>query len=528
MTAIRRLLVWGCFSAVLLLHCVLPAAAATIRFQVGNGAGQKMPCRIHLRNQDGEVVKTEDYPFWHDHFVCDGSASVNVPAGGYSWEIERGPEYRRATGKVTLAADETSDVSLQLRRITQLREEGWYSGDLHVHRSAADIRLLLMAEDLDFAPVIDWWNGPAEDAKPVPKTDFRVDGHRIYSIRAGEDEREGGALLYFGLDRPLDLRVQSREIPSPMEFVKQARDLNPSVWIDIEKPFWWDVPTWLASGKMNSIGLANNHMNRSQMYLSEAWGRPRDVRRLPNPRGNGFWTQEIYYHILNAGLRIPPSAGSASGVLKNPVGYNRVYVYTGDGELTRERWFEALSAGRCFVTNGPLLRVRADRHPPGRVLKLPNGGTKSVRLEIHLASRDRLGDVELIYNGRTVSRIACGTATSQQLSAELRLTEPGWFLVRTVADVEKTFRFASTAPWYVESDSKDPRISRRSVRFFLDWIDERIDRIRRNVRDPDQLRAVLEPHEAARLFWLERLQRANADLDDNADSEIEATSELIR
>src|SRR5690606_24056049 len=127
---------------------------------------------------------------------------------------------------------------------------------------------------------------------------------------------------------------------------------NPAVWIDIEKPFWWDVPLWLASGKMDSIGLANNHMCRSQMYESEAWGRPRDTDRLPSPRGNGQWTQEIYYHILNSGIRIPPSAGSASGVLPNPVGYNRVYAHL-DQPFSERAWFEAIRQGRSFVTNGP-------------------------------------------------------------------------------------------------------------------------------------------------------------------------------
>src|SRR5262249_56090126 len=91
---------------------------------------------------------------------------------------------------------------------------------------------------------------------------------------------------------------------------------------DIEKPFWWDVALWLASGKMNSIGLANNHMCRDRMYESEAWGKPRLVERLPAPLGTGYWTQEIYYHVLNAGLRLPPSAGSASGVLPHPLRYN--------------------------------------------------------------------------------------------------------------------------------------------------------------------------------------------------------------
>ena len=107
-------------------------------------------------------------------------------------------------------------------------------------------------------------------------------------------------------------------------------------------------------------------MNRRGMYEDEAWGRPRDTKRLPPPRGNGFWTQEIYYHILNCGLRIPPSAGSASGVLNNPLGYNRMYVQL-DGDLSYPAWWDGLRAGRVFVTNGPLLRVRADGQPPGHV-----------------------------------------------------------------------------------------------------------------------------------------------------------------
>ena len=120
---------------------------------------------------------------------------------------------------------------------------------------------------------------------------------------------------------------------------------------------------------MNSIGLANNHMCRTQMLASEAWGKPRDQQRLPNPQGNGYWTQEIYYHLLNSGVRIPPSAGSASGVLANPVGYNRVYVYCGS-EFTRDSWFAALKKGRAFVTNGPLLQVRTDNQLPGHQFTL--------------------------------------------------------------------------------------------------------------------------------------------------------------
>ena len=500
------------------------AETGTIQFDVYDGQGQPLPCRIHLYDASGEPQKAYGQPFWNDHFVCSGRVSVEVAPGAYSWEVERGPEYSRASGVVAATAGKSETVELTLERIASLRKEGWYSGDLHVHRPVGEIELLMQAEDLDFAPVIEWWNARGGELAETERTEVPFDGNRIYEVRAGEDEREGGALLYFGLKEPLDLTAKSREVPSPMHFVRQARERDEQVWIDIEKPFWWDVPTWLASGEMNSIGLANNHMCRSRMYENEAWGRPRDVSRLPDPVGNGYWTQEIYYHALNAGLRIPPSAGSASGVLPNPVGYNRVYVHLGDDELTRDTWFEALGEGRCFVTNGPLLRVTADAEFPGQVITLPKDRPREIELQISLTSNDPISHVEVIHNGRIVNRIPCTSEVDQSLATTLKVSEPGWFLVRAIADVDSTFRFASTAPWYVEDQRGQRRVSRTSAQFFLDWVDERIERVYKHVTNADDLRAVLETHQNAQAFWQNRVQTANADHDSEDRSDIEATS----
>jgi hypothetical protein len=243
-----------------------------------------------------------------------------------------------------------------------------------------------------------------------------------------------------------------------MHFVGEARNRDGAVWIDIEKPFWWDVPVWLASGQMNSIGVANNHMCRSQMYCDEAWGKPRDAKRLSEPRGNGFWTQEIYYHMLNSGLRLPPSAGSASGVLPNPVGYNRVYVHL-DEPFTCDAWFRGLSHGRCFLTNGPLLLVTADGHDAGAIFKLQSGERRTLRINIQLTSQDPISQLELIHNGEASQIIKCSDELKQQRTLEISVDEPGWFLVRAIADVEETFRFATTAPWFVEVGEVDHRIS---------------------------------------------------------------------
>ncbi len=503
--------------SVVLLMAGIATAQDTHRLQINvdDAAGNPLPCRIHLSDAGGKPIRAPGQPFWRDHFVCDGRVAVDVPAGSYRYEIERGPEHGRQSGSVTVSPDSANELSVNLTRIANLRQSGWYSGDLHVHRPVEEVELLMRAEDLDIAPVITWWNNRNSwKDQPVPaELTRRFDGHRIYNVMAGEDEREGGALLFFGLDRPLDIAGASREFPSPMQFVADAKRRNPDVWIDIEKPFWWDVPLWVASGQMQSIGIANNHMCRSRMLVNEAWGRPRDIERLPDPRGNGFWTQEIYYHLLDAGLRLPPSAGSASGVLPNPVGYNRVYVHLDDDQpFDRSSWFQALSQGRSFVTNGPLLVVRAGGKLPGHRFKIADDKAIPIQLDVTLTSLDRISHIEVVQNGAVTKRVPCGGTSSQAFNVTMNISADGagWFLVRTIAEVDHTFRFASTAPWFVETEAVKHRISRRSAQFFLDWTRQRIGRVQAKVTDPERLRRVLRHHEQAEAYWQQRLTTANA------------------
>jgi hypothetical protein len=357
--------------------------------------------------------------------------------------------------------------------------------------------------------VITWWNKQNlwdNRRRPVDPL-VRLDGNRFYQLMAGEDEREGGALLYFHLKEPLAIASANQEYPSPMKFVEAALLKDDEVWIDIEKPFWWDVPVWLASGKMKSIGLANNHMCRDRMYEDEAWGKPRSADRLPAPLGNAYWTQNIYYHVLNAGLRVPPSAGSASGVLPNPVGYNRVYVHL-DRELTYTDWWIGLRAGRSFVTNGPLLRVSANGELPGHVFAAAAGAATRIDLKAELTTQDPIRFVEIIKNGQVERRVPFEEVVRTHSLGTIEIRESGWFLVRAIAENPKTFRFASTAPFYVEVGDVKQRISKESAQFFLNWTRERMARVK--LVDPRQRREVLAHHLSAEKFWQERVNRANA------------------
>jgi hypothetical protein len=254
--------------------------AITVRDKKG---GQPVPCRIHLKDSSGKPQRAGGLPFWFDHFVSPGKAQVQLNPGKYSIEIERGLEYGRIAEAFEVNAERDLQLDYRTERLVDLTTEGWWSGELHVHRPVETIELLMQAEDLHLAPVITWWNKiNLWDKKQRPGDPLvRFDGNRFYQMMAGEDEREGGALLFFHLMKPLAIGSNDREYPSLMKFVQDAQRIDDKVWIDIEKPFWWDVPLWLATGKMQSIGLANNHMCRDRVYESEAWGKPRSVDRMP-------------------------------------------------------------------------------------------------------------------------------------------------------------------------------------------------------------------------------------------------------
>jgi hypothetical protein len=493
------------------MNGLVRADDGNVQISVVDQSNDLLPCRIHLYDKDGKPQRADDLPFFRDHFVCPGKVRLQLPAGDYRVEIERGPEYEQYANSLTLPKFTLKELSICLERIADLTAKGWYSGDLHVHRAIEDIPLLMQAEDLHVAPVITWWNDRNMwSERQMPKNPlFKIDGDRYYHVMAGEDEREGGALMYFNRSQYLPIAGSTREYPSPMKFINQAHEEG-EVWIDIEKPFWWDVPIWLASKKIDSVGLAHNHMCRSRMYENEAWGRPRNTDRLPAPRGNGFWTQEIYYHILNCGLRIPPSAGSASGVLPNPLGYNRVYVYCGD-EFNYDTWWQGLKAGRSFVTNGPLLMAKANGQLPGYVFASTGEQPVEIELEASLISRDKVTTIEIIRNGKIECTVPT-TSKSQSIDlGKMTFHRSGWFLVRAITDLEHTFRFATTAPYYVEVGASKRLVSRNSAHFFLDWVTERIARVPLKLNDRERLKDVLAHHQEAKEFWQRVAAEANAD-----------------
>ena len=89
------------------------ATAAEGRVQlsvVDHDTGQPVAARLHLKDAQGQPVRTPQLPWWHDHVVFDGQAQFPLTAGSYSFELDRGPEYQLLRGKLEVDGGQSTRV----------------------------------------------------------------------------------------------------------------------------------------------------------------------------------------------------------------------------------------------------------------------------------------------------------------------------------------------------------------------------------------------------------------------------------
>jgi hypothetical protein len=445
-----------------------PRADGEVKVEIVDGAtGQPIPARIHFSSgklpapsPNSQAKPRPRRPLkmnlpgsaeFGGHFYIDGSVTLPLKVGTYSFELEATPEFLDRSGQFDIERHADDSKRIEMKRFVDLEKEGWYGGDLDTNRNAKDLPLIMRAEGLRIVPNVD-------AAKTPDDLQLDVDGHLI-----------------------------SRT------------------------PYAWNLPVWLASGKLDAIELIHRHSLRAGVVDNENDGRPRDKSMYPGPRGNGRWSETVYYNVLNCGLRIPPVAGSGSGANDSPVGTNRVYAYCGK-EFSTEAWWDAVHAGRVFVTNGPLLRSTVEGQPPGYVFYTTAGQPLMLEIGLNLATRVPVTYLEIVKNGIVVAEVRLADWKEKKGKLPpLTFETSGWFLVRAVTNNTQIYQFASTGPYYVDQGDR-PRVSKTSVQFFLDWIDAAEARIRKlpNLSEAERTKQLAE-QQSARDFFTQLLAKANAE-----------------
>src|SRR5207244_2976183 len=196
---------------------------------------------------------------------------------------------------------------------------------------------------------------------------------------------------------------------------------------------------------------------------------------------------EQYYALLNCGLRMRPTAGTANGVHPVPAGFSRVYVDIGFEEFTPELWQKRLSEGRSFVTTGPMLEVLMNdglfefsrNSKPHRV-----GLIVDVRIAGEVLSQYPLDRIEIVNGDGLVSVIRPTKQTKRtgeyfynQFVEKLNADHSTWFAVRCFEKLpDGRLRFAHSAPAFVDFEDAPVRPRRDQVRYLIQRCEEEIAR----------------------------------------------------
>ena len=165
------------------------------------------------------------------------------------------------------------------------------------------------------------------------------------------------------------------------------------------------------------------------------------------------------------------------------------------------------------ITNGPLIRTNVEGHLPGYVFQADAGQTIELLVALTLSTRDKIRYLDVIKNGR--SEIEANLDEFKAAGGKLpplKFKESGWFVVRAITENDKTYRYATTAPYYVEIGYQR-RISRKSAQFFLDWTNKRAEEIAKvdSDADPEAVQIARQAVEKAQTYWKAMLDKANAE-----------------
>lgn len=412
---------------------------------VSQETGKPVAATVRITDEKGKVVEGE-----HSHVdylqlrwcYVDGEVQVARPnAEGLSITIRRGLE--TIPLKTTIAGE--SDQTFQLKRWIDMKEEGYMSGDTHVHFLELDqCHLQMRAEDLEVLNLLT--SDFTDDAHKFTGDLDLVStlGHWVYVGQEFRDWQQGhiNLLRLRELVKPVEpfggtFRDNSHPHMLVSPAAREARAQDAAVtWAHFGDIPGAESPIAIALGLIDAVDLISQGDPTKPPLHWEPWrmDQPEHLPLLESLAGI-----ELYYQYLNSGFQIPMAAGTDKMSDRIPVGSSRLYVHAG-GDRTYDAWIEGLKLGNGFITNGPMLTFSVDDYRPGKVVKFGDG--KQIVARCTARSLHKFERLEIIVNGQVVAtetppvRSTMGIYEST-IKFSMTLEESSWVAARVAARADE-------------------------------------------------------------------------------------------
>lgn len=429
---------------------------------VDNETGENVPCRVHFRSPDGIPYQPHGHhnhvnankDTWHvdvggdlrlgqiTYAYIDGTCQGWLPRGDVTVDIARGFEYVPVRKKVTIKPGQ-QELTIPIKRWINMAEQGWYSGDTHVHfLSERGSHTEARGEDLNVVNVLQaqWGSLFTNTEEFTGKPSISREGDTIVYVSSENRQHFLGHLTLLGLKRPV--MPWSSDGPGEGEY-GGTMETTLSRWAD---------EAHAQGGYV--LGTHFPQPNGEQAVLV-ATGRLDAIEMITM----GKDSHDEYYRYLNCGYKLPLVGGTDKMSSEVPVGLYRTYARLGgDGELTYDNWCESVKQGRTFLSAGPIIHLSVDGKEVGDIIRMSGPGT--VEIEAWAESNLPINTLQIVQAGKVVASTESRHGTRRlHLKERIRVDGHTWLAARTGGpgyfdglvyhDIWSRGMFAHTSPIYI-------------------------------------------------------------------------------
>jgi len=451
---------------------------------VDEDTGTPVPCRIHFRSPEGVPYQ----PYGHHNHVnsnldtfnfdlggdirlgqityayIDGTCQGWLPRGEVIVDIAHGFEYEplRTTVKIEPGQQQ---LTLRLKRWTDMNAQRWYSGDPHMHFISAMGALTdARSEDVNVAHVEQTQLGGlfAGVDEFVGYPIATRDGKHIVSVSQENRQNMMSHILLWGLKRPV------------MPFCTDGQGEG-GIGGTMETTLsYWADECHAQGGTVISAHFWG--FNREAVVLV-ATGR---VDALEFKGHQRQYTHEEYYRLLNCGYQVPLVGGTDKMTNETAVGFYRTYVkLQDDEEFNFDTWCKNVRKGRTFMTAGPIMHLTVNGQDIGDTVEISGPGT--VEVEAWAESVVPIHRLDILQEGRVVATAeSAEPARRLEIKKSIRVDGHTWLAARAGSatyygdpDYDALDRgiYAHTGPTYVACGGEWWMFDKDVTRHMLDVIE---------------------------------------------------------
>jgi hypothetical protein len=368
----------------------------------------------------------------HVEFPIDGDITLPVSPGTYEVVVSRGYEYEIERQTVTVVADETATVDVQLERVVDTT--GIQCGDFHIHtwrsNDSGDESLRKVAQAVadglelpvrseheyldDFKLEIAQLGVQAFAAAfaSIELTSMEMWGHMgVFPLTPDPSQPNGGAPKWQSWPTAAEPDLPFETLSPPVVFDRvRARPESPLVIINHPR------------GGSNYFDYVGYDPATGLAALESEWDTKFTLVEVFNDSGwqsNKNRNVADWFGLLRAGRKVFAVGSSDShGISSSPVGYPRTCITLGTDDpraLTANQVRDALGAGHATISGGIYITAKLGNTGPGGTVT-GAGAPMQVDVTIQAPTWIDVDAIDVVVDGQVVDTIPImpGDADPQQ------------------------------------------------------------------------------------------------------------------